>query len=324
MATGMETTEGRESTLSTWAGPYVTEMLGQARAFGPSGVTATGEAFGTPFKAYDASAAKSYADIASGLVAGPSELQTSAFKGIGALTVPDSLKTAATQAQGIYSSAKDYMPTVGTVQSYMNPYLEAVLDPQKREATRQADIARTEMQSRLAKAGAYGGGRQAILEAEGQRNLQTLLGDITGKGYASAFDTAQKLRQADIDAGIRGLSAQTGATTALTDIGAKEGQFGLSALAEMAKMGQTQRDIDQAEKTAAYNQFIREQEDPLKRLEFQRSMLAGYGLPIATASYYQPAPSAASSVAGGVLTSLELLKVLNQLPPDIKNKIFGS
>lgn len=323
MATGMETTEGRESTLSTWAGPYVTEMLGQARAYGPAGVTKEGQAFGTPFKAYDAKAAEDYSKIAAGLVAGQSDLQTSAFTGIGSLTVPSSLSTASTQAQDIYSSAKDYMPTVGTVQSYMNPYLEAVLEPQMREATRQSDIARRNMQMRMAKAGAYGGGRQAIMESEGQRNLETLLSDITGKGYASAFDTAQKLRQADIDAGIRGLAAQTGATTALTDIGAKEGQFGLSALTEMAKMGQTQRDIDQAEKTAAYAQFMREQEDPLKRLEFQRSMLAGYGLPIATASFYQPAPSTASSIAGGVNTSIELLKILNQLPPEVKKQIFG-
>jgi hypothetical protein len=153
----------------------------------------------------------------------------------------------------------------------MNPYLEAVLEPQRREANRQAEMARNEMQSRMAKAGAYGGSRQAIMEAEAQRNLQTLLGDITGKGYAGAFEAAQKQRQADIDAGLRGLAAQTAATQALTQAGSQQGEYGLRNLQQMLSAGQTERDIEQAERTAAYNQFLREEQYPQQQLEFQRS-----------------------------------------------------
>jgi hypothetical protein len=193
------------------------------------------------------------------------------------------------------------MPTIGTVQSYMNPYLEAVLEPQRREANRQAEIARNQMQGRMAQAGAYGGSRQAIMEAEAQRNLQTLLGDITGKGYAGAFETAQKQRQADIDAGLRGLAAQTAATQALTQAGGQEAQYGLANLQEMARQGAAQRDIE----------HLREIQYPREQLEFQRNMLAG--LPIAAASFYQPAPSAFQSAAGGAGTTLELLKILGQI-----------
>ena len=289
MATGMETTTAVESSLSPYIGPYVTGMLGKA----------------------EAEAAKEFQPYSGAFTAGPSELQTSAFKGIGALTVPQALTTAGTQATQTYGASQQYMPQIGTVQSYMNPYLEAVLEPQRREATRQADIARQEMQGRMAKAGAYGGSRQAIMEAEQQRNLQTLLGDITGKGYAGAYDIAQKQRQADIDAGLRGLAAQTAATQVLGGIGGQQAQYGLLNLQEMARQGQTQRDIDQAERTAAYQQFMREEQYPRERLEFQRQMLAG--LPLATASYYQPAPSAFQSAAGGAGMTLELLKILGQI-----------
>ena len=312
MATGMETAAVSESSLSPYVGPYVTKMLGQAEALGPPTYDASGALVsGQEYRPYSPTEYQTFKPAAQALTAGPSELQTSAFKGIGALTVPSSLTTAGQQAQQTYGASQQYMPQIGTVQSYMNPYLEAVLEPQRREASRQADIARNEMQSRMAKAGAYGGSRQAIMEAEAQRNLQTLLGDITGKGYAGAFDVAQRQRQADIQAGIQGLGQQTAATQALTQVGQAEQSAGLQNLAQQLAAGAQQRGIEQEGLTAAYNQFLREEAYPQQRLEFQRQMLAG--LPIAAASFYQPAPSAFSSAAGGALTAAQLLKILGQI-----------
>ena len=48
----------------------------------------------------------------------------------------------------------------------MNPYLQAALEPQYAAAQRQADIAQQALQSQYAKAGAYGGSRQGVAEAE--------------------------------------------------------------------------------------------------------------------------------------------------------------
>jgi hypothetical protein len=286
MADPMITTEGGQQSLSTWAGPYVTDMLGKAQAFSE-----------LPYQPYTGA-----------LTAGESQLQTKAFQGLGALTVPQDLQTAGQQAQQTFGTAQQYMPTVGTIQSYMNPYLEAVLEPQRREATRQADIARQEMQGRMAKAGAYGGSRQAIMEAEAQRNLQTLLGDITGKGYAGAFDVAQKQRQADIASGLQGLQAQTAATQALTQAGGEQARYGLQNIAQQLAAGQTQRDIEQQGLTADYNQYLRELQYPREQLEFQRQMITG--LPIASASFYQPAPSAFTAGVGGAQDIVALLKAL--------------
>jgi hypothetical protein len=303
----------QETNLSTWAGPYITTMLGQAEALGPAVYDASGALVsGTPFKGYTPSVAAEYKPMGQALTAGESQLQTKAFQGLGALTVPSALTTAGTQAIGTYDTSKQYMPTVGTVQSYMNPYLEAVLEPQRREATRQADIARNEMQSRMAKAGAYGGSRQAIMEAEAQRNLQTLLGDITGKGYSGAYEAAQRQRQADIDAGLRGLSAQTAATQALTQAGSQQGEYGLRNIQQQLAAGQTQRDIDQAGLTAAYNQFLREEQYPKEQLQFQRQMITG--IPgIATSSFYTtPADPFGQATQGaqGLLALLSALKII--------------
>lgn len=287
MADAMEPTGGTETNLSTWAGPYVTDMLGKTQALAEK-----------PFTPYTGA-----------FTAAPSALQTQAFQGLAGLTVPQNLGTAGTQAQDIYKGAATYMPKeIGTIQSYMNPYLEAALQPQLRTAKEQAEQQRMATAGRLAQAGAYGGSRQAIMEAEGQKNLNQLLSDITGKGYASAFDAAQKQRMADIEAGRQGLAAQTAATQALANIGGQEATYGLQNLQQQLAGGATQRDIEQQGLTADYNQYLRELAYPREQLEFQRQMISG--LPVASASYYQPAPSAFSSSVGGAQDMIALLKAL--------------
>jgi hypothetical protein len=74
-------------------------------------------------------------------------------------------------------------------QQYMNPYLQESLNPQLDQARRQASISRMGEAGRLANAGAFGGSRHALMEAEGDRNLQRNLSDITGKGYFDAYNT---------------------------------------------------------------------------------------------------------------------------------------
>lgn len=281
------TAEGtKTSTLSEWAGPYVTDMLARGQALSK-----------LPYQPYKGA-----------LTAGPSALQTQAFQGIGSLTVPQNIDLAGQMATSAFGQAQQYQPQVGTVQSYMNPYLEAVLEPQRREATRAADIARQEVQGRLAQAGAYGGSRQAIMEAEGQRNLQQLLSDITGKGYSGAYDTALKQRLAEMELGQKGVGQQADIAKTLGSIGESQAQYGLANLQEMAKQGAAQREIEQQGLTADYNQYLRELAYPKEQLQFQQSLLTG--LPIATTSYYEPPPSASSSAISGAQDIVGLLKSL--------------
>jgi len=177
-----------ESTLSTWAGPYVTKMLGLG----------------------EAAAAKPYEAYTGPLTAGASDLQTQAFKGLAGLTIPTGEQTSYTP--GTF--------TAEAAQSYMNPFLMSALQPQIDEARRQAGIQRLQDLGRMTRAGSFGGGRQAIMESELGRNLMSQLGKITGEGYKTAFDKAQEqfnteqqrqmnaAKQAQ-DYGLAALSAQT-------------------------------------------------------------------------------------------------------------------
>lgn len=73
---------------------------------------------------------------------------------------------------------------------YMSPFMEQALAPQMREARRQSEIQRQADQARAVGMGAFGGSRQAIVEAERQRNLGTQLGDIQARGLQSAYEQA--------------------------------------------------------------------------------------------------------------------------------------
>jgi len=85
----------------------------------------------------------------------------------------------------------------GAAEAYMSPYMQNVVNTQQREAQRQADIARTQRGAQAVGAGAFGGSRQAIMEAEAARNLAQQKGDIQSQGLQSAYQQAQSMFTSD-------------------------------------------------------------------------------------------------------------------------------
>ena len=111
-------------------------------------------------------------------------------------------------------------------QRYMSPYTQNVINVQNQELQRQADIASTKRGAQAVGAGAFGGSRQAIENAEAQRNLQQLQNQNQAVGLQQAYDQAQKNMQFGSGLGLQGLSgAQSGLGTAL-----QGGQLGLSGI----------------------------------------------------------------------------------------------
>jgi hypothetical protein len=134
----------------------------------------------------------------------------------------------------------------GAAQSFMSPYMQNVVDIQQREAQRQADIAATSRGQKYARAGAFGGARQAIENAEAARNLAMQKGDIQAQGLQSAYQQAQQQFNAEQAArlqaqqanqaaglqvggqnlqaalGVQQLGTQTGLQTALANLSSQQ------------------------------------------------------------------------------------------------------
>ena len=295
---------GVESNLSNWAGDYVTNMLGQGQALA-----------NMPYTAYMGP-----------LTAGESPLQTGAFQTAAGLTTPSSIGTAATTAGDIATKAQglSYSPTTTTfdatqAKAYMNPYLQASLDPQIAEARRQSQITQQQNAAKMTQAGAFGGSRQAILDAETQRALGANLANITGAGYNTAYDKAmaqfnadqaRKAQEAQFGAtyGLQGL--QTGLQGAQTQgqLGATEAQTGLANLKTQLNAGQQQRGIESEGIAADKAAFEEARANPYKMVQFQQSLLQG--LPLAAQSYNLTQPSTLANIGSGVATASDLLNVL--------------
>jgi hypothetical protein len=114
------------------------------------------------------------------------------------------------------------------VQQYMNPYQSAVTDVQIQGAQRQADIAAQGRKAAAARAGAFGGSRQAIENAEANRALASQMDAIRAQGQQTAYQQAMQNMQYGSNLGLQGLSgAQSGLGTAL-----QGGQLGLSGIGQ--------------------------------------------------------------------------------------------
>ena len=165
------------------------------------------------------------------LSAGTSPLQQQAFTAAGQINPQATFDTAAAQ-------------------QYMNPFIQTALQPQLDEMRRQAEISRMQTAGRLSKAGAFGGGRQAIMESELLRNLGQQQALTTGKAYETAFDKAMGQYN-------RSREQQ------LQDVGA------------LAGLGAQERQIEQQGIDQLRGEFEKQRQFPYEQLKFQQAMLAG-------------------------------------------------
>jgi len=271
-----------QSTLSEWAGPYVTNMLGRTEALADQ-----------PYQVYQGPQ-----------TAGESTLQSKVFQGLGNLSFPSQLGQSFSSSDayslpnmmggdgntggisGLSTPASSPTGPTGIAAQYMNPYLQSVLNPQLEELRRQNDITNLNTNSSLTKAGAFGGGRQAIMNSENNRNMMQEMNKTVGQGYANAYDKA-----------MGQFNTEQGQAKTLADM--------------LSSAGTQQRGIEQEGITADYNEFLAQRDYPQKMLQFQQSMLQG--LPISTVSTTpasQTTLGALQSAVGTAGSAYDLLKKL--------------
>jgi hypothetical protein len=267
-AGGVPLDTSKTSTLSPWAGDYVTNFLGQGAAL----ANAPQQIYGGP------------------LTAGASNLQQQGFAGISDV------------AAGGFQPTTFTSGTFGTAEAnkYMNPYLTSALQPQIDEARRQSQITQQQNAAKMTQAGAFGGSRGAIMDAETQRALGANLANITGTGYNTAYDKA--MAQFNAEQG-RGLDTQK-ATEASRQYSA---DYGLKSLSDLMSAGATQRDIAQQGMTADKTQFEQQQAYPFNMVEFQRKLVEGLPIGASTTAVNQDAVSKIQSDVAGLASLYKTL-----------------
>ena len=122
------------------------------------------------------------------------------------------------------------------VADYMDPYMQNVVDLQKREAIKDFAQQQAGRDASAVQAGAFGGSRQAVAQGMAEQNLQQRLGDIQQVGSQAAFDRAMQMFESDRAAqmDVEGRRAAEAARVQGIDIG-ETGRTEAGRAAEMAR-----------------------------------------------------------------------------------------
>ena len=242
------------------------------------------------------------------------------------------------QPRSPYVPSYNKLPFERGVSRFMSPYQQNVTDIAKRQAESQSAQQGEQIAEQAARAGGLGGYREAILQAERQKNLGQRLDDIQTRGSQQAFDRAvgqvgaeraadlagsqfnlsrlgqlegarqaqERLRQSGFDLGNR---AALSRASQLSNLGQQRQADNLARINALRQQGAQQRALRQAGLDMAYQDFLRQQDDTRGQIGFYSSLLRG--VPVQanqTVSTMQQQPGLFQSLIGTGLGALGLYK----------------
>jgi hypothetical protein len=220
---------------------------------------------------------------------------------------PDQLR-AFQATRGMFEAGQQYdplgtlsqlgqQPTPGLLQAdigaYQSPYQQEVIDLAMQDIQRQSDIARQQAQSRAIGAGAFGGSRSAVLEAEAMRPYAEQQARTAAGLRQAGFEQAQRAAESDIERQMRDRQFQAGIQQNL--LGEQYRSLGL-----LGGIGGQQQLLQQRALDVPYGEFQRALQYPKEQFGLLSQAVTGTPSFGGTAQY-QP------STMEGVTTALNIL-----------------
>lgn len=156
------------------------------------------------------------------------------------------------QSAGAYTGAvqgtQGVMQGAPNVGAFMNPFMSAVVDPTVQAMERARQMTQRQLGAQATQAGAFGGSRHGVAEAETNRGYFDQLGQTLGGLYKGGFDTALGAAQ-----GQQGMQLQAaGQLGNLANLGFG---FGTQLSQQQAQQGQLQQAMMQSLIDAAKGQY---------------------------------------------------------------------
>jgi len=197
----------------------------------------------------------------------------------------------------------------GSIQSYMSPYQQQVIDASLADYDAQAAKSRLNLGANAVGAGAFGSGRQGIAEAEFDALSNRGRGTLQAGLRQSGFQQAQQSRQQD-------LANQLGLSNLQSGLGGTAQGFAQSQIAGLGTLGSAQQAQDQAGLDVARQTAQMAVDDPRRRLDMLGQGVAGL-TPGAGSTRVSEAPEAASA------SPLQTALGAGLMGADIYGRIFG-
>ena len=184
------------------------------------------------------------------------------------------------------------------VNAYMNPYLQASLNPQLAEIQRQYDVTGVQQAGQATQQGAFGGGRDAIMAAENARNKNTAMNQAIGQGYNTAFNNAQSQMNAGAQLNLQGLNQAGQAGAGLANIGNQQLAAQQGIIGTQTQQGGAQQALEQSKINQAVQDYGTAQQYPMMQLGLMSNMLRGLPMQSTAVQSYQAQAPVAQQAAG--------------------------
>ena len=269
-----------QTSIPEYAKPYVETMLGKAQALQDQ-----------PYQAYGGQRIAEFSPMQQQAMQGVSNLQPSQQLGVATQMAGQAGLGSMQAGQNYANQATNPYAT----QAYMSPYIQNALNPQMEEARRQSNITGVQNQGQAAMAGAFGGSRFGLQEAERQRNLGTQQNQIYGTGMQNAFNSAQQAQQFGANLGLQGMGQAGQMASTLGQLG--QTQFGQQKDVLNAQMnaGAAQQGLQQQQLSQQYQDFLTQKGYPQQQLANMSDMLRGLPMSQQAQQQYTAAPTMAQN-----------------------------
>jgi hypothetical protein len=165
-----------------------------------------------------------------------------------------------------------------SLQPYMNPYESQVVGQTLSDLERARQMQQNMLGAQATRAGAFGGSRQGIAEAETNRAFAEQAARTAGQLRAIGFGQAQQAAQQDIATQMAAQARQQQAAAQLADISNLGFGMGRQISSDLAQQGLAQQMMQQALIDAARQQYAGFQGAPQQALAQQQAALAGSDL----------------------------------------------
>jgi len=198
----------------------------------------------------------------------------------------------------------------GSIQSYMSPYQQQVIDASLADYDAQAAKSRLNLGANAVGAGAFGSGRQGIAEAEFDALSNRGRGTLQAGLRQSGFQQAQQSRQQD-------LANQLGLSNLQSGLGNTAQGFAQSQIAGLGTLGSAQQAQDQAGLDVARQTAQMAVDDPRRRLDMLGQGVAGL-TPGAGSTRVSEVPEAPTA------SPLQTALGAGLMGADIYGRIFGN
>lgn len=202
-------------------------------------------------------------------VAGASDLTNLAATTAAGSGVSSAVGAAPTVTASLLSgltSAPTSFTDSGIASMYMNPYMTNVLDVQQQRAQREYQQAMRDYGLKAASRGAFGGSRQGIGEAALGEGYMRNLNELTAKGLASAYSSAQDQFNKEQEAARARTALGFQGAEQLGKQGMQEQQATRDYIDMLTKMGSSEEARRQKQLDIDYQNFLEQRQYPEQQL----------------------------------------------------------